>query len=691
MANTLRLGFRALPLLLILIFMAATLSCGGSGGEEGIDPSIANLPPTAVIIVTPVVIHPSDVVTLDGSESNDPEGDEIASYSWAQTAGAEVALSSTGEPVVTFTAPGVGIFTFTLVVTDSLGNASGIASVDIPVISDDDTTDGDDGDDDVVMTAVFVSTATGSDDPDQSGSYLYPVKTVGRGIEVAVAKGLSDVYVMEGTYIEEVNLTGGIDIVGCVASVDGQGNITYASNNSTTVIQAPTGVANALTAASISDAGLDCLTITGGDAATSRGLRINNSTDIEIDDVSFITPGQSGGTCRDVDINNGTSIAISDSDFTNGGNCDDYVAISAENSDGVTSSSNAFTFESVVETNLKAVTAVSSSNVAVTGSDISDGGTPLPSTAILTAIAFGDVTATTVEDNTLSVQGSRISTGVSVMCTTVASAVMVEHNDIVFSGASESARGVRINCPMLGGAFAIERNRMELSPITNQEMPVEGVQAALQMRPVTLDVINNIVVMPLVANDKANKAGVNLNLLDATSTVNVLHNNFIILGNQGDLTAVRSDMPNVQFSTMGNVIFIYGASTDNAVFTLPSGCDANWCAKDIVANLINTEFFAQPLHLAYYTDTLATVALDVANECDDLAPPPQCISGDVDRRDNNIPGGLDPFDFDLDAGELLPANQGYVVDLGPVGTGVDVDIENSARSDGTPDIGAVEY
>jgi len=691
MANTLRLGFRALPSLLILILITATLSCGGSGGDEGIDPSISNPSPTAVIIVTPAVIHPSDLVTLDGSESTAPEGQVITTYSWAQTGGAEMALSATNTPIVTFTTTALGTFTFTLVVTDSAGNSSGTATVDVRVISDDDTTGDGDGDDDVAMTAVFVSDATGSDDPDQSGSYLHPVKTVGRGIEVAVAKGLGDVYVMEGTYTEEVTLAGGIDVIGCVASVDGQGNISYASSNATTVIQAPTGVANAVTAGSISNARLECLTIIGGDAATSRGLRINNSSNIEIDGVSFATPGQAGGICRDIDINNGSTVAVSDSDFTNGGNCNDYVAISADSSDNITSTNNDFTFESVIETYLKAVAAVSSSDVTITGSNITDGGTPLPSTTVLTAIAFGDVTATTVENNTISVQGSQISTGVSVMCTAVASAVTVDHNDIDFTGASESARGVRINCPVPDGVFVIERNRIELSPITNQEIPVEGVQAALMMRPVTLNFINNIVVMPLVANDKANKAGVNLNLLGAASTVNVAHNNFVILGNQGDLTAIRSDRPDVQFSTMGNVIFIYGTSTDNAVFALPSGCDASWCAKDIVANLINTEFFAQPLHLAYYTDTMATVLLDVANECDDLAPPPQCLSDDVDRRDNNIPAGLDPFDFDLDAGELLPANHGLVVDLGPVGIGVDVDINNSARSDGTPDIGAVEY
>ena len=206
MAITLRPGPRALTLLLSLTLMMTVFSCGGSSEEE-VDPSISNLPPTAVIVVTPEIVHSFDVVTLDGSSSTDPEGDEIVSYTWAQTAGAEVTLSATDEPAVTFTAPESGSITFELVVIDSMGNASGITSVEIPINADDTTDDDDDSDDgDVVMTSVFVSSATGSDDPEQSGSYLFPVKTITRGIEVAGAKGLNDIYVMEGTYVEEVAL-----------------------------------------------------------------------------------------------------------------------------------------------------------------------------------------------------------------------------------------------------------------------------------------------------------------------------------------------------------------------------------------------------------------------------------------------------------------------------------------------------
>ncbi len=690
MANTLRPGLKAISIPIILTLMLALASCGGHSSETEPNPDVTNLPPTAVIVVTPEVVHPLDLVTLDGSSSTDPEGDEIASYSWSQTAGAEVALSATDTAAVTFTAPGAGTLTFELVVTDIAGNASSATAVDVvvsPVSGDGD----DDGDDDVVMTAVFVSADTGSDDPEQSGSYLHPVKTVTHGIEIAGAKSLSDVYVMEGTYDETVALAGGINIKGCVASVDENGNIAYASNNSTTIIAAPTGTSSAITASSMSDVRLECLTITGGDTATARGLKINNSTNIEVDGVSFTTPGQAGGICHDVEIDNGTTIAVSNSDFTNGGNCDDYVGISAESSDYITSSGNTFNFDSVVETYLKAVKAVSSTNLDISGSTVTDGGTPLPYTAVVTAITLGDVLATNVEDNEISLQNTKISTGVSIRCTALASQATVEGNDISLLGAAESVTGVRINCPMPSGIFEVKRNRMELAPISNIEIPVDGVDASLQMRPVDLDVINNIIVMPLVANDKANKSALNLSKLNAASTVDALHNNFIIVGNQGDLTAVRSDRTDVQFSTMGNLIFIYGPSANNAVFTLPSGCDASWCAKDIVANLFNTDFFTTPLNLAYYTDTLATVALDVSNECNDLAPPPQCISGDVDRRDNNIPSGLGPVHFDMDAGEFLPAYLGYVTDLGPVGTGVDVDIDEGARSDGMPDIGAVEY
>ena len=64
------------------------------------------------------------VVTLDGSNSVDPDGD-IASYLWQPTAGTAVSLSNTSAVQPTFTAPDVGAggesLTFRLTVTDSEG------------------------------------------------------------------------------------------------------------------------------------------------------------------------------------------------------------------------------------------------------------------------------------------------------------------------------------------------------------------------------------------------------------------------------------------------------------------------------------------------------------------------------------------------------------------------------------------
>ena len=46
------------------------------------------------------------LVTLDGSSSVDPDG-TIEAFLWTQTSGSTVALSSTNQPEVTFTAPAI--------------------------------------------------------------------------------------------------------------------------------------------------------------------------------------------------------------------------------------------------------------------------------------------------------------------------------------------------------------------------------------------------------------------------------------------------------------------------------------------------------------------------------------------------------------------------------------------------------
>lgn len=63
-------------------------------------------------------------VTLDGSGSSDPDGDYPLAYQWTQTGGPVVTLNNPNTASPMFTIPISGMFTFQLVVTDSLGLAS---------------------------------------------------------------------------------------------------------------------------------------------------------------------------------------------------------------------------------------------------------------------------------------------------------------------------------------------------------------------------------------------------------------------------------------------------------------------------------------------------------------------------------------------------------------------------------------
>jgi hypothetical protein len=89
-----------------------------------------NNPPTASAGADQVV-NAGDNVALDGSGSGDPDGDPIT-FSWSQTLGTPVSLSSTSAPKVTFTAPANGTtLVFKLTVSD--GQSDSAATVHVSV------------------------------------------------------------------------------------------------------------------------------------------------------------------------------------------------------------------------------------------------------------------------------------------------------------------------------------------------------------------------------------------------------------------------------------------------------------------------------------------------------------------------------------------------------------------------------
>ncbi|MFA6111873.1 MAG: PKD domain-containing protein, partial [Candidatus Latescibacterota bacterium] len=124
-------------------------------------PSATNHPPVADAGPDQVV-HAGDTVNLDGSGSSDPDTGDVLSYAWAVPAG--VTLSSTTMSRPTFTAGGVGIYRFGLVVSDGRTSSSA-DSVVVTVANRTPTANA--GDDQAVSAGAIVQLdGTGSRDLD---------------------------------------------------------------------------------------------------------------------------------------------------------------------------------------------------------------------------------------------------------------------------------------------------------------------------------------------------------------------------------------------------------------------------------------------------------------------------------------------------------------------------------------------
>jgi len=87
-----------------------TLTAKDNKGAESTNPATVtilvkhiNHPPIANASQDQTV-NPGYVVSLDGTKSNDPDGDQL-NYSWIQTTGPNVTLNGADKPIATFTAP----------------------------------------------------------------------------------------------------------------------------------------------------------------------------------------------------------------------------------------------------------------------------------------------------------------------------------------------------------------------------------------------------------------------------------------------------------------------------------------------------------------------------------------------------------------------------------------------------------
>jgi len=119
---------------LVILSFLFLCACGGGGGGDGDKGSSEeNLAPIADAGVDQSVIE-NDIVTLDGSNSSDPEGNPLT-FSWVQKDGTKVTLYNDTTEQPNFTAPEVeesATLTFELTVSD--GKKSAVADCTVTVL-----------------------------------------------------------------------------------------------------------------------------------------------------------------------------------------------------------------------------------------------------------------------------------------------------------------------------------------------------------------------------------------------------------------------------------------------------------------------------------------------------------------------------------------------------------------------------
>ena len=262
---------------------AATVSVTISAGT--------NDPPTAVATAMPNPADEGASVTLDGSGSSDPEGEDLI-YAWSQTSGATVSLSDTAAESPTFMAPdqllSAATLDFELIVTEdrTSGSASPAATVSVTISAGtNDPPTADAGADQTVAEGASV-TLNGSGSSDPEGANLTYTWTQTSGTPTVTLTGDTTA---APTFTAPENLSANAVLIFSLTVNDG------VSNSSAATVTITAGTNDAPTA----NAGAD-QTVAEGVTVTLNG---SASADPEDEDLTYAWTqvGTSTVTLNDAD------------------------------------------------------------------------------------------------------------------------------------------------------------------------------------------------------------------------------------------------------------------------------------------------------------------------------------------------------------------------------------------------------